>query len=550
LEGDVLRRVWLVVVLAGIAGASLPGAASAAPPAPQATWEQAAATVRFPIWRPGETLGLQPTGLALYPCTAPPTPRSYLSAGWGTARRGFGIMEVYPQPCGNAGEARRVRTAVVGGVTVSVLVYCRSRSCRVTAADGVEHGFLMYFREPGAKRTQLQLDSHGMTLAGLFKVIRSFAKVPATGDLVQYPELLSPDRQVWCRIDPSGDAWCASKGRPAHGGTLTRDGTVTLCDADLCTQNWPSHAPVLPAGKRSEIGGYRCAAGADAAITCTLIATGQGFVVGTAAPARQVGPGSTAATPSARAARAPEHVQRAHLGAVRAQYSYDGTPIFTRHARIRIWNGAKLIVDRSAALFGPGYARLGARRALAIRQLDGTGPPEVVLTLYSGGAHCCWEAWIFTGAHRVRQGWGHGLPVLRDADGDGRPEFHGPDTSFAYAFGSFGSSRFPAEVWSYAGGAVTNVSAAFPDEIRADQATQHAAYVTARDARAADGVRAALAAYAADGYRLGQGDQAMAVVQAAVAAGEVDTDRDDPDGFWAPDYLGTLRTLLQRLGYA
>ncbi|HWI70756.1 MAG TPA: hypothetical protein VNT55_02290 [Baekduia sp.] len=253
----------------------------------------------------------------------------------------------------------------------------------------------------------------------------------------------------------------------------------------------------------------------------------------------------------ASAAGSREHVQNARLGAVRAEYAYDGQPSLAQHARIRIWSGGKLIVNRSAGGLGPGYGRRGgAARALAVRQLDGTGPPEVVLNLYSGGAHCCWETWIFTGAHRARQAWGDALPVLRDADGDGTLEFHGVDTSFAYAFGAYASSRFPAEVWRYAGGAVTNVSSAFPAEIRADQEAQHAAYVEARDARDAQGVRAALAAYAADGYRLGAGDQAMAVVQAAVTAGETDTDKNDPDTLWSPNYLGTLRDMLHKLGYS
>jgi hypothetical protein len=547
LEGDVLRRTWLVVVLAAILGGALPGAASGSVDA-DTTWAQAAATVGFPLWQPRATLGLEANTPALHRCSAPPLPRSYVSATWGAGRRTFSVIEAHPSPCGDAGEARLVRRATVGGVKVRALVNCHSRTCRVKASDGVKYGYHLYLSEPGAKRTLVQVDAVGLPLRDLFTMVRSLVKVPATGAVVQRDGFLSPDRGVWCQITTDGndDAWCVSRGTPQHGGRVRRDGTVILCNAPVCTQNWDTRSPVLRAGQRSEVGGYRCAAGADASITCTVIATGRGFAIsGGAEPAREVGPGAAASA-------APEHVQNARLGALRAQYAYDGLPTLARHARIRIWSGGRLIVNRSAGGLGPGYGgrRGGAARALAVRQLDATGPPEVVLNLYSGGAHCCWETWIFTGAHRARQAWGHALPVLRDADGDGAPELHGLDTSFAYAFGPFATSRFPAEVWRYAGGAVTNVSSSFPDEIRADQATQYAAYLEARDARAAQGVRAALAAYAADGYRLGTGDQAMAVVQAAVAAGETDTDKDDGDGFWMPDYLGTLRGLLGKLGYA
>jgi len=75
-------------------------------------------------------------------------------------------------------------------------------------------------------------------------------------------------------------------------------------------------------------------------------------------------------------------------------------------------------------------------------------------------------------------------------------------------------------------------------------AAQYARYQDARVAGDAGSVRAALAAYAADGYSLGQGDAAMAVVQAADAAGETQRPRDR-----FPDYLGTLRKLLRDLGY-
>ena len=34
------------------------------------------------------------------------------------------------------------------------------------------------------------------------------------------------------------------------------------------------------------------------------------------------------------------------------------------------------------------------------------------------------------------------------------------------------------------------------------------------------------------------------------AVREVDTDRDDPNSFWKPDYIGTLRRMLQAFGYA
>ena len=260
---------------------------------------------------------------------------------------------------------------------------------------------------------------------------------------------------------------------------------------------------------------------------------------------------AVAASAPAHAAAQPTHTENARQGAVRAAYSFTPTlrgSTYVR-ARIRIWNGARLIVNHPIAL----TSHYAGTRELSIHQLDGAGPPEVVLNQFSGGAHCCWTTWIYTGARRVVEGWGHNLPVLRDVDGDGVPEFHGFDTRWAYAFGSFASSGFPAKVWRYTGSGVGDVSRAFPAEIQADMAQQYSRYQAALGAQGgqgAEGVRGALAAYAADGYTLGQGDQAMGVVQAADSAGQTGTAKSETDPFWEPDYMGRLRALLHRLGYA
>jgi hypothetical protein len=258
---------------------------------------------------------------------------------------------------------------------------------------------------------------------------------------------------------------------------------------------------------------------------------------------------AVAAAPAPAMARktGAKHVLRAHGGSVRAELRYReqaGPLHYWSHSRIRIWNHGRLIVDRPAG-FGQRPYHL---RLLSVRNLDGVGPPEVVLHSYSGGVHCCFATQIFTGTHRVKKQWGHlGVPALRDVDGDGRPEFHGVDTAFAYAFSSFGQSRFPVKVWSYAGGAIHDVTGSFPAEVEADMADQYADYRRARSERDPGTVRSALAAYAADGYSLGQGDAAMEVVLAAVSAGETEATKRDPSEY--PDYYESLRTLLRKLGY-
>lgn len=235
----------------------------------------------------------------------------------------------------------------------------------------------------------------------------------------------------------------------------------------------------------------------------------------------------------AAAAPADARTQTARLGAVRASYTFGKN---FKPGTLRIWNRSRLIVSRRAYTYD-----LVRGRILFVRQLDGAGPPEVLLNLYSGGAHCCSESWIYTRAKRARKQWGHGeAPPLRDDDRDGRPEFHGYDTSFAYAFGSFGGSRFPAKVWRYERSAVRDVSASFPAEIEADMTSHLAAYNEAVTAGDAEGVRAALAAYAADAKVLGRLDEAMAVVYAAIDAGQTGDGVTESQA----DFVATLKRLV------
>jgi hypothetical protein len=235
------------------------------------------------------------------------------------------------------------------------------------------------------------------------------------------------------------------------------------------------------------------------------------------------------------------HVVHAHQGTVRAELSYRLAPgaTFWERGRLRIWNRRRLLVDRRT---GPGSKFQG--RPIAVRQLDGTGLPEVLLVEFTGGNGCCWTTWIYTGARRIKAPWLYVPPnQIRDGDGDGRPEFHGTEPRW-YTWASRGEGRYPVKVWTYSGGAVQDVTRSFPAEVQADQAQHYAVYQSAVAAGNPGLVRNALAAYVADGYTLGQGDAAMAVLQAAISAGEVEDIASS-----TADYVETLRRLLREDGY-
>ena len=247
---------------------------------------------------------------------------------------------------------------------------------------------------------------------------------------------------------------------------------------------------------------------------------------------------------TAQSADARLKVHRAGQGAVRAELRYQTKPnsIEWTNGRFRIWIRGRLVVKRRIAYGAVTYRR----RPIAVRQLDGTGRPEVLLDEYSGGNGCCWTHWIYAGARRIRAPW-LGPPTIRDGDGDGKPEFYGVEPRW-FLWGARSRGRSPIKVWTYSARAVHDVTRSFPADVESDQAEHYAAYQSAVAADSGSGARNALASYVADGYTLGQGDASMAVLQAAADAGHLDN-TDEVDQASTAEYLDQLADLLREGGY-
>ena len=159
---------------------------------------------------------------------------------------------------------------------------------------------------------------------------------------------------------------------------------------------------------------------------------------------------------------------------------YDGNTMVTR-----LVGGITLVLDSTPAGQGMRIARMtgrsGARvlfsssfsdypapqpEAVArVVRLDPTTPdPQIVFTMYTGGAHCCSATRIATqdpaGAWHVRDagaidGMGYGL---EDVDGDGHVELVDIDNAFLYAFASYADSWAPPVVFRLSGGTLRDVT--------------------------------------------------------------------------------------------
>ena len=192
------------------------------------------------------------------------------------------------------------------------------------------------------------------------------------------------------------------------------------------------------------------------------------------------------------------------------------------------------------------------RRSIYIRHLDNLSEPEVVVDLYTGGAHCCFYSTVFRYERltrrylRISQLWGDFLPLAKDLNGDGTLEFLGGDDRFAYAFTDYASSVLPIQIWHFASGRFRVVTRSFPNEVRRSSEGHWAEYKPHAKGRT---VRGILAAYLAEKYLLGEEVQGWAALREVAARGDLDPQIGDQPDDSASIYLANLRAFLARYGY-
>lgn len=90
------------------------------------------------------------------------------------------------------------------------------------------------------------------------------------------------------------------------------------------------------------------------------------------------------------------------------------------------------------------------------QDITGDGEPNLVVSQWSGGAHCCFDVYVFSIGDKFRfiakiEGE-HGFFGFKDLDKDGVPEFIGADWAFAYWNASFAGSPAPEIILRYQNG--------------------------------------------------------------------------------------------------
>ena len=225
-------------------------------------------------------------------------------------------------------------------------------------------------------------------------------------------------------------------------------------------------------------------------------------------------------------------------GPWRAVFSYtktgDGPQSYSRlHLTVAKSTALILDVPVSSRLRGTAYLQpggYGSEKTISFRDLDGNGVPELLLVLFTGGAHCCFIEQVYDlSAARPKRAEisfadaGSKIVLVR-----GRPLFQSADESFAYVFTDYADSGAPIQLWSYAHGQFKDVTRTVPALVAKDAAFW---WKLARGRLKAHGdERGILSAWAADKALLGESAAAKRTLLRLAAGGALDGGSGAPKG--------------------
>lgn len=252
---------------------------------------------------------------------------------------------------------------------------------------------------------------------------------------------------------------------------------------------------------------------------------------------------SAAGTTTRTASAAGTTTQTASAGNVTATLSWLGQPPQVTDMRLSIAQSGTVVYNQPVTglvcgnLCGPGA--IGGD-SVGVRDLDANGQLEVVLELYSEGAHCCFIDQVFSpsaalgGYVLTQHDFVNSGAALRDLNHNGQSEFVTRDNAFAYEFTDFAESGMPLQILTFSGLAFDNVTRQYPALIRSDARLWWRAYLSDNDS----GRVGLIAAWAADEYNLGRGHAAAATLAKQVAEHQI-----------SARFVKRLHVFLKRHGY-
>ena len=265
--------------------------------------------------------------------------------------------------------------------------------------------------------------------------------------------------------------------------------------------------------------------------------------------------GSLAASPAALA-----RTQSAHSGDVSATFTFSAKlpPYKGEKLRLKIVRAGKTAYDaRVVAKFCVTYCRplntgRGQTSVHAV-DLEPGGEPDVVLDLFSGGAHCCDIEQIFSydpGTMtyvKTERNFGDPGERIVDLGHNGHKEFLTANDAFAYEFTDYAASGLPIDILTFSHRRFHDVTTSYPKLIARDAAVWLKAFKSQAGMHYDDST-GVIAAWAADEDLLGQSKRVARYLAQQAKAGHLNSalSPEEPSG---QKFVAKLQRFLRKLGY-
>jgi hypothetical protein len=250
--------------------------------------------------------------------------------------------------------------------------------------------------------------------------------------------------------------------------------------------------------------------------------------------------------------------QTGQSGNVTATFTFAGKFLNYHGQRLEIAQGGTVVYNQPVVSkfcgkqCGPLSPEVG-QSSVNVVDLEHNGQPDVVLNLYTGGAHCCVVVQIFSfdpGTMtyvKTERNFGDPGAQIVDLGHDGRLEILTADDSFAYAFTDYAASGLPIEVLTFSGRHFTNVTRRYPKLIANDAAGWLKAFNRLSKQHYQDSV-GVVAAWAADEELLGHGGLVNRFLARQLKLGHLNSALapQEPGG---AKFVANLRRFLRAHGY-
>jgi hypothetical protein len=248
---------------------------------------------------------------------------------------------------------------------------------------------------------------------------------------------------------------------------------------------------------------------------------------------RRLGPGTAVLVATlllAPVALAKTTVQTATAGSVSATYTFEGTYPNYSHESLVIKRAGQVFYNQPVTFAGscgstcaPGSTS-AKHPSVQILDIEHDGSPDVILTLYSGGANCCLLDQVFSfdpgtmTYSKAQRGFGDFGANLKDLSHNGIDEFVGANPAFKYEFTDGAASGEPLQIFNFSAGKFKDVTRTYPKLIAKDASKWLKFFKQQIKGTEIDSV-GVIAAWAADEDELGHSKQVSSYLQKAASAG-------------------------------